>query len=200
MSRQVSSERFHAFLEASIKYFNWQTILSEAGITEVSDKGDQFLIACPLHTDWSPSMRLSKNTGMYHCFSCGASGTYTKFLWELSGKATPYAQFCEQIYKAHPAMQAELKFPSLYVTEKTLDPQFNTRRVFNSNSHLGGELPITALADKVRKIGDTWENLVLSLTLLQQGVKTDSVLAALQKRTVKIDAPTQRISLMDLFD
>lgn len=200
MPRQVSSERFHAFLEASIKYFDWETILSDAGITEVSDKGDQYLIACPLHTDWSPSMRLSKNTGIYHCFSCGASGSYTKFMWELSGRTVPYAQFCEQIFKAHPAMQAELKFPSLYITEKTLDPQFNTRRVFDRNAHLGSELPITTLAAKVRKLDDSWENLVLSLSLLQQGVKTDSVLSMMQKRTIKIEKPVERINLMDLFD
>lgn len=200
MMRQISDERFRKFIDHSLKYFNWETILRDAHITEVADKGDQFEIKCILHEDKRPSLRLTKSTGVYHCFSCGAKGTYTKFLWELSGRSLGYADYCEQILKAHPDMQASLGFISLYVSEKTLDPAFKQRRVFDPKAHLGSALPITTLVSKVRKLDDSWSGLVLSMTLLQQGVATDGVLAMVQKQHVEIKTPTERISLMDLLD
>lgn len=199
--RKPSNERFQSFLKASTKYYTWDIILAEANIKDVSDKGDQYEIPCPLHEDWSPSMRLTKHNGVYHCFSCGAAGTYTKFLWELSGRGIPYAEFCEQILKANPAMQLELKFKSLFVDEKSLAPEFNQRRVFKKDAHLGQAMPITTLASKVRSLGDTWENLVVSLSLLQTGMTTDGVYEVIRKRheeSAKIKT-TKKMSVMDLI-
>lgn len=198
--RRVSDERFQSFLNLSVKYFSWDIILRDAHIDEVADKGDQYEIKCIKHEDKRPSMRLTKRNGVYHCFSCGCKGTYTKFLWELSGRSIQYTEYCEQILKANPSMQAELGFVSLYISEKTLDPAFNGRRVFNPKAHLGSGMPITILADKVRKLDDTWENLVLSLTLLQQDVAPDGVLSLMQKQHVNVKAPSERVSLMDLLD
>lgn len=200
MMRKVSDERLKKFIDLSLKYFNWETILRDAHITEVADKGDQYEIKCIKHEDKRPSLRLTKSNGVYHCFSCGAKGTYTKFLWELSGRQVGYAEYCERILKAHPDMQASLGFISLFISEKTLDPAFNQRRVFNPRSHLGTSLPVTTLASKVRKIDDSWAGLVLSMTLLQQGVTTDGVLAMVQKQHVEVKEPAERISLMDLLD
>lgn len=198
--RKISDVRFKQFLAMSVKYYSWDIILRDANITEVTDKGEQYEIKCINHEDKRPSLRLTKRNGVYHCFSCGCSGTYTKFLWELSGRNVPYSEYCEQILKANPAMQTELGFISLYISEKTLDPAFNGRRVFNPQAHLGSSMPITILADRVRKMDDTWENLVLSMTLLQQGVTTDGVLSLVQKQHIEVKAPTQRVSLMDLLD
>lgn len=195
----ISDERFSAFLEISVKYYSWETIMQECGITNCSDKGDQFEITCPFHDDRRPSLRLNKRTGVYHCFSCGRKGTYTKFLWEMQGKAVPYAEYCEQVLKANPAMQMALKFNSLFIDQKTLDPEFNGRRVFNRESHLGSGMPLTTLASKVRKLDDSWENLVLSLTLLQQGVSTEGIYATLQRRQIKVKEPQEKIGLMDLL-
>lgn len=199
MARQLSEMRFNAFIQESIKYFSWDLILQSAGITEVADKGDQFEIRCILHEDKRPSLRLNKHTGVYHCFSCGAKGTYTKFLWELGGRAGPYSEFCEQILKAHPSMQETLKFPSLFITEKALDPAFNQRRVFDRSVHLGSGMPITTLATKARKLSDSWDNLVLSLTLLQQGIAPEGVYTLLQKQHIQVEAPKEKIGLMDLL-
>lgn len=200
MPRALSEVRFKQFLQSSTKYFSWDSILQEAGIGEVSDKGDQYEIRCILHDDRRPSLRLNKVTGVYHCFSCGASGTYTKFLWELSGRSVPYSEYCEQILKSHPAMQEELRFNSLFITEKGLDPGFNQRRVFDRKAHLGSSMPITTLASQVRKVGDTWENLTFTLTLLQQGVATDGILTLVKKHNIKVQEPAEKVSLMDLLD
>lgn len=198
--RKVSEERFAQFHQAATSYFNWDTILRDLNITQVADKGDQYEIACPLHEDWSPSMRLTKSNGVYHCFSCGAKGAYVKFLWETGGRQLPYVEFCEQVLKAQPALQMELYFSSLFIDEKTLDPGFNQRRVFNPKTHTGSELPITTLVQKVRACEDSWDNLVLSLTMLQQGLTTDAVLVTVEKQHIKVASkPSERISLMDLI-
>lgn len=200
MRRVLSDERFKEFIAVSRKYFSWDIILRDAGITEVADKGEQYEIKCILHEDKRPSLRLTKNVGTYHCFSCGCKGTYTKFLWELSGRNVPYSEYCEQILKAHPQMQEELKFTSLFISEKTLDPAFNNRRVFDRKEHLGAAMPITALVTKVRKMDDSWPSLVTSLTMLQQGVTPEGVLALMQKQHIDIKEPTEKLSLMDLLN
>ncbi|MEL6853644.1 MAG: DNA primase [Cyanobacteria bacterium J06607_13] len=42
---------------------------------------------CPFHNDKSPSLSVSPERGLYHCFSCGAGGDAIKFIQELDGKS-----------------------------------------------------------------------------------------------------------------
>lgn len=46
----------------------------------LSQKGKNFFGVCPFHEDHSPSMSVSKEKGIYKCFSCGASGNVFKFV------------------------------------------------------------------------------------------------------------------------
>ena len=66
MYEKVSDERFKAFLQLSTKYYSWDIILQNAGISEVADKGDQYEIRCILHEDKRPSLRLNTITGVYN--------------------------------------------------------------------------------------------------------------------------------------
>lgn len=199
MADELSQEKFFIFIQESTKYFRWEDIMADAGITNASDKGSQYEITCPFHEDKRPSCRLNKETGQFHCFSCGRKGTYTKFLWELNGKQQPYSRYCEQVLKARPDIQKACGFTSIFVSEKTLDPAFEKRRVFNPASTMGTPMSYTTLYQKVKGMGDEWENLVTSLTLLQQEVKPESVIATMTKKQVKVSVPTERIGLMDLL-
>lgn len=199
MHRQLSDERFRAFHDVVKKYYSWEAILADAGITNIADKDQQYEITCPFHEDKRPSMRLTKSTGVYHCFSCGRKGTYPKFLWELSGASVPYSQFCEQILKSMPGMQQELHFTSLFISEGSLDPAFNQRRVFDPKSHVGSEMPLTTLVAKLRKMDDSWNSLAVSLSLLQQGVPPESILVSMEKRHISIKKPEVKINAMDLL-
>lgn len=199
MQAKVSDERFRAFHDVVRKYYSWESILAEAGITNIADKDQQYEITCPFHEDKRPSMRLTKGTGTYHCFSCGRKGLYPRFLWELSGANVPYAQFCEQILKSMPGMQQELHFTSLFVSESTLDPAFNQRRVFDPKNHVGMELPITTLVSKLRKLDDSWSTLAVSLSLLQQGVPPESILVSMEKQHITVRKPEMKINAMDLL-
>lgn len=194
----LSEVRFRSFIEVSKHYFNWDIILRDAKVDTVNDKGDQYEISCPFHEDYMPSCRLNKVTGVYHCFACGRKGTYTRFMWELQGKLGTYSQFCEQVLKAHSAMQSELGFTSLFVDSKTLDSAFQKRRVFSRES-ASIEMSLTSLVKEVRKIDDTWENLVLSLSLLQDEVPPSGIVAILKKNQIVIKKVPERMNLLNLL-
>ena len=199
MADELSTTRFEIFIQQSVKFFNWDDIMAEAHITQFSDKGDQYEITCPFHEDKRPSCRLNKVTGQYHCFSCGRKGTYARFLFELNGASGTYSRFCDRILRARPDIQQACGFASLFVNEKTLDPAFEKRRVFKPGTGLGTGMTITTLHSKVKSMGDTWEMMGASLTLLQQGVSPESVNATLKKQQVEVKAPTEQVGLMDLL-
>ena len=48
--------------------------------TRVKKSGKSFLALCPFHPDKNPSMNISPEKQVYHCFSCGASGNVYKFV------------------------------------------------------------------------------------------------------------------------
>lgn len=42
---------------------------------------------CPFHTDKTPSMYIHMEKGVYHCFSCGKSGTIASLYYEITGSS-----------------------------------------------------------------------------------------------------------------
>ena len=53
---------------------------------EMEDKGDgEYMCRCLFHEDRKPSMSVTAAKGLYHCFSCGASGNLFKFVSEMEG-------------------------------------------------------------------------------------------------------------------
>lgn len=199
---QLSQERMNRVREASYKYFDWKTVLAEAGVTEIQDLSDQLLLKCPMHEDWKPSFRVRLNEHDCHCFSCGFWGRVIDLMYELSGKQVSKSQFYDQVLKRTPGMQVELGFASVYLDAYTLDPALKGRRRFDPKSHIGSEMPVSVFSKKVRALGDTWENLVFSLTLMQEGESTDNIYS-LQSKTASLSKETSgvtEISLMSLLD
>lgn len=47
---------------------------------EVKKKGKSFLALCPFHPDKNPSLQISQEKQVYHCFSCKASGNVYTFV------------------------------------------------------------------------------------------------------------------------
>ena len=56
-----------------------QDLLKTKGL-EFNISGRDYLVKClnPEHDDSSPSMRIDKISGVYHCFSCGYKGNLFK--------------------------------------------------------------------------------------------------------------------------
>ena len=46
----------------------------------LTQKGKNYFGVCPFHEDHSPSMSVSREKGIYKCFSCGATGNVFKFV------------------------------------------------------------------------------------------------------------------------
>jgi len=54
-----------------------------AGYIQVKRRGKAYLALCPFHPDKNPSMNISQQKQVYHCFSCGASGNVFTFVMEF---------------------------------------------------------------------------------------------------------------------
>lgn len=50
--------------------------------TQVKRRGKAFLALCPFHADKNPSLNISQQKQVYHCFACGASGNVFTFVME----------------------------------------------------------------------------------------------------------------------
>ena len=197
---QLSVERLRKFEDISHHYFDWLTVLRDANINDVQDLQGQYLLKCPFHEDKRPSFRIRVHEHNYHCFSCNDFGTVAKLMYKLSGTTIPQSQYYENILKRSPAMQNELGFSSLYIDAYTLDEGFQGRRKFSAKEHIGSELPLSVLAKRVRDSGDTWENLVYSLTLLQEGERPEVILSRITKSTeVQKGTPLKAISLASII-
>lgn len=52
-------------------------------IEEYEIRGKELNCSCPFHEDRTPSFNANLETGVYHCFGCGASGNATTFIAKL---------------------------------------------------------------------------------------------------------------------
>lgn len=50
--------------------------------TQVKRRGKAFLALCPFHPDKNPSLNISQQKQVYHCFACGASGNVFTFVMD----------------------------------------------------------------------------------------------------------------------
>lgn len=178
---QLAVERLHELEERAHKYYDWLQVLSDVGISDVQDLQGQYLLKCPFHEDKRPSFRIRVKEHNYHCFSCNAFGSIADLMWRLSGQSVSKAQYCEQLLKRTPALQQELGFNSLYIDSSSLDKGFLSRRKFDPKNHIGGGLQISTLASSIKAIDNSWESLVYSLTMLQQGERPDIILDTVKK-------------------
>lgn len=47
--------------------------------------GKEYKGLCPFHREKTPSFYVNPDTGLYHCFGCGASGNIFKFIMDIEG-------------------------------------------------------------------------------------------------------------------
>ena len=66
-----------------------------ASYTQVKKRGKSFLALCPFHPDKNPSLNISQQKQVYHCFSCGASGNVFTFVQEY--EKIPFMEAAEKL-------------------------------------------------------------------------------------------------------
>lgn len=64
---------------------NYQKIVEDAGVVTY-ERGDNFAIICPFHSETKPSCSISEENGMFHCFGCGERGSFAKLMEEIDSK------------------------------------------------------------------------------------------------------------------
>lgn len=209
---QLIPERMQAMDKVAHRYLKWENVLNDAGVSEIQDLSGQLLCACPFHEDWSPSFRVVLDKNYYHCFSCGDGGSILKLAYKTSGSGLNKSQYYEQFLKSHRFLQADLGFDSIFLGTKSSkfnndnhETEQRVRATFNARTHIGGKVPVSTLADKVRSMGDTWDNLVYSLTMLQVGQSPEEILHEIMGRESIVNELKQRdevkpLSLFDLLD
>jgi len=60
------------------------TLFDHFGI-RLTKKGKNYVGLCPWHPDTNPSLSVTKETGLYHCFSCHEAGDHFKLVEKMKG-------------------------------------------------------------------------------------------------------------------
>jgi len=58
---------------------------------DVRPRGERYVALCPFHPDSSPSLTISPEKGLFHCFGCGEGGDVFKFLMAIEKIEFPEA-------------------------------------------------------------------------------------------------------------
>ena len=68
-----------------------EDILIKGGVSVDLEEGDDFVVHCfnPEHADSSPSLHVDRESGLFHCFSCGFGGNKHTLLRVLNVELTP---------------------------------------------------------------------------------------------------------------
>ena len=90
-------------MSSSEKYSDKDDILSKTSLKDYIDKnwseckksGNGYKVLCPFHDDKNPSMHISDDKGLYHCFVCKAGGNLIQFIKEF--KNLTYPETLEEI-------------------------------------------------------------------------------------------------------
>jgi len=85
------------------------------------ERGNDFWVCCPFHLDENASCSFNDITHGFHCFSCGRSGNYIKFVSmyksEKLGNKTNFYSEAESLLRGDPVMQAALGIRTIYKQE-----------------------------------------------------------------------------------
>ncbi|MDQ3193517.1 MAG: DNA primase, partial [Bacteroidota bacterium] len=71
---QISQEKFSEIAQAN------DIVDIVSGYMQIKKRGKSFLALCPFHPDKNPSLHISQEKQVYHCFSCKASGNVFSFV------------------------------------------------------------------------------------------------------------------------
>lgn len=101
-------------------------------------QGENTLITCPLHIDYSPSMSINTKKSMYKCFSCGENGGYFKFILtymkQVESRTINYYALLEEFLQNDSNMQLVLGFRTIYRSNNLEDIVNIKRARFNSKT------------------------------------------------------------------
>lgn len=187
----ASDAEFQHFIDEVIARNDIVDVISE--YAKLKRVGNRFAALCPLHNDKkSPSLSISPDKQLFHCFGCGAGGTVLNFIM-----AAEHLEFMDAAKFL--ADRARIPVPEFHPSGgfKSADPD-RKKRLYEINAEAGryffsmliGERGKEAMAYlKEREIKNStikmfglgyapegWDNLLRHLT--EKGYKEDDIFAA----------------------
>ncbi len=71
---------------------------------ELKKQGKDYALRCPFHDDKTPSMMISPDKNVFHCFGCGASGTVID--WVMKTQGVSFRHAAELLLEGNPSLVA----------------------------------------------------------------------------------------------
>ncbi len=83
-----------------------ESVIRSRGIA-LMRRGSSLVGLCPFHDDTHPSLSVTPERGLFHCFACGAGGDVIRFVERLDGVTFPEALRILAGHTGYTAMNAE---------------------------------------------------------------------------------------------
>lgn len=145
------------------------------------ETGKDFSISCPFHEDKTPSLKIDKQSGVWHCFSCGRKGRGLKSLFGY-------------------AYEDEENIPQITISEAVKDKYYNkqvkVRAMISSKDIVPKEVAkkILFTCDGFEDINDPQEYLDRLDPKLHEKYKDSAYVKAVEKKAVKIVEKNQKLA------
>lgn len=182
--RKKDTNKYNMVIQKFTEHYTSEMVLSKFGLLkDALDLRDQFSLCCPFHDDVLPSFRVSKETGVWHCFGCGVGGHLLKLLYMLDGSTLPFDIYVDNFLKQDIAMQRELGFRTIFLDSAhvPIETFIADRKQKRFKPKDGFDMPLSDLARKLSEVDRSYDCLSASLEMLQDGVPTNEVYKALRR-------------------
>ena len=186
---KVDKERVSLVLDYVNKseHYTFEKFARENSLLEDSIRRiDDLVIRCCFQDeDASPSLSLNDKKHVYHCFACGAHGSYVDFLIqydrEVRGIRYSFYEKVNELLREDPAMRAVLGFDTIFVSESLFDtPNLEFKRIkikrckWTPSSYL-------ELADYLKKKNSSVEVIRMFVLMMQSGQSPEEIYRILSK-------------------
>jgi len=201
MPGDISVERMQRMIKVIPEFYSVESVLLANGLLRgAEDKGNDFLLSCPFHSDSTPSFRIVKRSGVYHCFSCERSGSLLKLMHALSVSKMSFYSFADNLLKQDLKMQAALGFNTIFDEvvrhrSRPLEP----RKPFVVDR--GADIPLSVLSSYLQDTFGDYDCLVTSLTMLQAGISAYEIKHFYDTlgKARELGSRDGKVSLMDIL-
>jgi hypothetical protein len=100
---RVNSESFsklREYINNNTETYDIYKYLKDSGYdSDLKRQNTGFMIRCPRHEDWSPSLGYNTTTNVFHCFSCGWSGSKFELIKQLTDPESSRISFIVGLIK-----------------------------------------------------------------------------------------------------
>ncbi len=131
-------------------------------------------IACPFHSEKTPSLSFNEEKGIWHCFGCGAGGNLLKFMYlyktNVEGQRLSYANFLNNMLKGDASLQFRLNFNSLFEEETNSIEKLEPIRKFKFKRKPVSASTYLELQEEFAKTNPSFEEIKFFILLMQQGL------------------------------